>query len=324
MPKIIVNPGHDAKFAGATGEYEFAKRIVEALRNYVDFLYVPDDIGGSNANDNLIRTVNWVNANSDGNDTYIAIHCNAGGGNGTEVWYYGGNDTSKSEGEFFARTLSETADEPNRGAKPDTSNKWGRLAEVRDTEPWAWLCECGFVDSSDGNDLADYKVDLYARAIAKFLQHRGFPVRNLDAPTSTPVDPRDARISELQNTVSQKDGEINVLKGTITNNDSRIAELLNNIASIKNEKSALVEQINTLTNQNTSLSSELEAEKTVNSILENEKKALNEAISACEASKLNDNQKEDIQLGTTLENATMGEIISEFFKKLQKIITKGK
>lgn len=193
MAKLIVNPGHDLHYPGARGEYEFAKQIVEALKKYVDFEYVPDDMGGVDANDNLIRTVNWVNQRFNSQDTYLAIHCNAGGGDGVEVWYFGGDPTSASEAGLFSQYLAQASGERDRGAKADTDNRWGRLAEVRDTTPWAWLAECGFVDSSDGDDILLEKADMYAKGIAKFAEHRGFALKNTSsqaAPVTTPPAPQ--------------------------------------------------------------------------------------------------------------------------------------
>lgn len=45
--------------------------------------------------------------------------------------------------------MAQETGRPNRGAKPDTSARYGRLGEVRDTKAWAWLVECGFTEADD-------------------------------------------------------------------------------------------------------------------------------------------------------------------------------
>ena len=51
----------------------------------------------------------------------------------------------------------------NRGAKPDTSTRHGRLGWIRDTKPWATLIECCFIDNKD--DMKKFEVDMVAYAI---------------------------------------------------------------------------------------------------------------------------------------------------------------
>lgn len=191
--KLIISAGHDPKFPGTTNEVTRVREIANELRKYVSFEQIPDGLGGSSGNDNLIKKINWANARSLASDIYISIHINCCGGKGNEVWFYGGSAESERKGKQFAEFMAQETGRPNRGAKPDTSARYGRLGEVRDTKAWAWLVECGFTDNPEDMDLP---ADKYARGIAKYIEWLGIPV-NWGTPTPT-IDPKDARISELE------------------------------------------------------------------------------------------------------------------------------
>lgn len=74
-------------------------------------------------------TVSWSANVKMGNDWgaqwYIAIHTNAGGGEGTEVWYYTGSSKGKSLAQGIYGVLAPLTDEPDRGVKDST--KYGEL-----------------------------------------------------------------------------------------------------------------------------------------------------------------------------------------------------
>lgn len=186
MATLIIEAGHDPKFQGSAGEVDWVRQVIAELRNFCDFTLVPDGLGGGTGNGNLINKINWINQNSGPNDFLISVHENAGGGTGNEVWYFGGSDYSKNKAITFSEFMKETTGRPNRNAHPDTSNRWGRLGIIRDTEPSAWLVEAGFGDAPGNADEA-VGPKAYARGIAKFIQHLGFPVRNLDAPAPAPT-----------------------------------------------------------------------------------------------------------------------------------------
>lgn len=190
--KLIISAGHDPKFPGTTNEVARVREIANELKKYVSFEQIPDGLGGSSGNDNLIRKINWANARSLASDIYISIHVNCCGGKGSEVWFYGGSAESEKKGKKFAEFMAQETGRPNRGAKPDTSARYGRLGEVRDTKAWAWLVECGFTDNAEDMSLP---ADKYARGIAKYIEWLGIPVNWNQAPIE---DPKDARIRELE------------------------------------------------------------------------------------------------------------------------------
>lgn len=175
--KIILDPGHDPKFIGARAifdEVTKARQIVALAEKQLkqcgfNVVVVPDGLGGRNGHENLIYKIEWINKHSTSKDILISVHCNAGGGEGTEVFYYDGDRFSLGVAQVYSNLLSEITNSPNRGAKPDTASRAGRLGIIKDTNPIpALLSENGFVDShADANK----PPELYAEALHQII-HR--------------------------------------------------------------------------------------------------------------------------------------------------------
>jgi len=153
--KIFLNAGHSLKDPGAVKggikesviNIQVRDYLVPLLKKYgFKVEIVPDEL-------NLIQSVNWVNqrAKSLNNGLALSLHCNAGGGIGAECFYYAGSEESKKLAEKLLSGYCEELKMKNRGAKPDTATRFGRLGWIRDTKPWALLLEMGFIDNS--NDL---------------------------------------------------------------------------------------------------------------------------------------------------------------------------
>ncbi len=177
MAKVILDPGHDPAFPGARAifdEVTKVRQIVALAEKQLkkcgfNVLVVPDGLGGMNGNENLIKKIEWINKHSTKNDILISVHCNAGGGEGTEVYYYAGDAFSRGVAEVYSNLLSEITNSPNRGAKPDTWTRHNRLGIIRDTKPIpAILSENGFVDSYAD---AAKGPELYAEALHQIV-HR--------------------------------------------------------------------------------------------------------------------------------------------------------
>ena len=177
MAKVILDPGHDPKFIGARAifdEVTKARQIVALAEEQLkkcgfNVVVVPDGLGGRDGNENLINKIEWINKHSTSKDILISVHCNAGGGEGTEVYYYGGDNYSLGAAQVYSNLLSEITNSPNRGAKPDTASRAGRLGIIRDTKPIpALLSENGFVDSHSD---ASKPPELYAEALHQII-HR--------------------------------------------------------------------------------------------------------------------------------------------------------
>lgn len=121
---------------------EIAKHTAEYLgcdlMNYDGELYLVDRIKEINKRDY---------------DFVAEIHLNAGGGTGTEVYYYHGSQTGKAVADVICKNISEALAIRNRGSKIRLG-KNGRdyFGFIRQTKPCAILIETAFIDNE--NDLA--------------------------------------------------------------------------------------------------------------------------------------------------------------------------
>jgi N-acetylmuramoyl-L-alanine amidase len=102
-------------------------------------------------------------------DIHIALHSNAGGGEGTEA-YYSNYPVYSPESHRLANMVytkvAAALTGRDRGVKPDTSLYGIGLAETRETTAIATLIELFFHDNY--NDVVDYtnKLDLVAKLLA--------------------------------------------------------------------------------------------------------------------------------------------------------------
>ena len=141
--------GYDSGAVSPDGRYqefriarEIAKYAADylgcELMNYEGNLYLTDRIAAVNRSDY----------------GFVAeIHLNAGGGTGTECFYYNGSPTGKRVAEEVTQEISRTLSVRNRGAKIRL-NADGKdyFAIIRDTKPTAVLIETVFIDN--GNDVS--------------------------------------------------------------------------------------------------------------------------------------------------------------------------
>lgn len=193
--RIFIDSGHQkgvdpGAVSGANIEVDHNLAIREALRKYIDFVEVP-------SNTNLDQRIKWINNNSEKTDILISIHTNAGGGNGVETWFYGGYEPNRDKSDLLTRYISNYTDEPKRSSRPDTESRFGRFGIIRLTKPYAFLVECGFVDSPDKNDTIPEKTEGYAKGIAEFCNSFGIPLKT----PLTPITPIKQDIVILQNPV---------------------------------------------------------------------------------------------------------------------------
>lgn len=177
MKRILLDPGHDPQFQGASkifNEVVKARQIAafayaQLKKEGFDVTIVPDGLGGNNGNENLIHKIEWINQRFNRNDILVSIHCNAGGGQGSEVLYYAGDNYSKGVAEVYSNIISQITGAPNRGAKPDTAAVAKSLGIIRQTKPIpAVLSENGFVDNINDSTI---RPELYAEAIHQFFHY---------------------------------------------------------------------------------------------------------------------------------------------------------
>jgi hypothetical protein len=168
--RIILAAGHGGTDPGSVGsgttEREECIRLVNSMASKlrkdkrISVVIVPHSLG-------LVDTINWVNARygSINQGVVVEVHKNCCNAKGTETWYYGGSSTSHSLAKKFQTAMAGYMKTPNRGVKPDTANRFGRLGIVRDTNTWAILAEAGFIVGESLN-TAKHSEALYRGALA--------------------------------------------------------------------------------------------------------------------------------------------------------------
>lgn len=185
---IAIAGGHSAYARGASGyidEYDcdraFVARLVRAFDNQgwgvTDCSNDADGVG-----EELYEECRLANAS--GADLFIAVHFNAGGGSGTEVWHYP-YSSAESYARDVSRELASALGLPNRGAKSTTglyvlnqTNMPAILIEVcfvdteADAEAWhstTWEDLCGAVVRGLGGDYENKEEDMLTEQQDKLL-----------------------------------------------------------------------------------------------------------------------------------------------------------
>ena len=142
---IAIAGGHSAIARGASGyldEYECDRAFVAQLIDAFDAKgwYVTDCSNEESDVSAELREECRI-ANASGADLFIAVHFNAGGGTGTEVWHYP-YSSAETYAQDVSRELASALGLPNRGAKSTTG-----LYVLNHTEMPAILIEVCFVDT---------------------------------------------------------------------------------------------------------------------------------------------------------------------------------
>lgn len=151
--------------SGKYEEFKIAREIAKYAAEELDC-----DIINYDGNLSLVNRINKINASK--YDFVLEVHLNAGGGTGTEVYYYHGSPTGKKAATAICKEISTVFGCKNRGAKTKL-NQYGQdyFGIIRQTKPCAILVETLFIDSK--TDLAKIKTPTgqkkCGQAIAKAL-----------------------------------------------------------------------------------------------------------------------------------------------------------
>lgn len=147
---IAIAGGHSAIARGASGyldEYDcdraFVAQLIPAFES--QGWYVTDCSNEESDVSAELREECRI-ANASGADLFIAVHFNAGGGTGTEVWHYP-YSSAETCAQDVSRELASALGLPNRGAKSTTG-----LYVLNHTEMPAILIEVCFVDTEADAD----------------------------------------------------------------------------------------------------------------------------------------------------------------------------
>lgn len=151
--------GYDSGAVSKDGKFHEFKIAKEIAKECVDYLNANYDIIADlmNYDGSLYLTDRIKKVNASDYDFIAEIHLNAGGGTGTEVFYYHGSPTSKKYAESISKSIADTFGITNRGAKVRLNdNGKDYFAIIRDTKPTAVLVETVFIDTA--SDLAKVKT----------------------------------------------------------------------------------------------------------------------------------------------------------------------
>ena len=172
MKKIIyLNSGHSDLEPGTISEHGVERDLNITIRDLLTPLLeaqgfevkeVPDKL-------KLYPSVLWVNTRVTTLEGGLAfgIHQNCCGGRGAESFYYKNSNTSKAIAKKLIDTYCEVTGLNNRGAKSSSTSRFGRLGWIEDTNCWATLIECGFMDNAVDMEFIIENFDKVALGIAK-------------------------------------------------------------------------------------------------------------------------------------------------------------
>ena len=209
--RVFLCAGHGGGDPGAVGQgtteaaevIDIVNRTADFLRKdaQVEVIHVPNELGFQQA-------ISWLNARYTNIDSgvFVDVHKNSTvNAHGVETWY--ADDPDSREIALRVQSgLVQFSGLRDRGVKPDTSNRFGRLGSLRDTNTWAVLPELGFV--SDGGDPVGPSANQkYAEALSKGLL-RIWNLAPKPAPVPTqPQPPVPAPVSWTYKVVSTETGK---------------------------------------------------------------------------------------------------------------------
>lgn len=160
--RIVINAGH-TKFEGGTGAVGFVNESIETrkiayevLKQLADTKHEVIPAVFDKSTNNLKEAV--LTSNDNLADLFVSIHLNAGGGHGSEVYTWKGNQTDRAR-----KVLNNLA---SLGFKDRGIKDGSKLYVIKNTKCEAMLIEVYFVDNKSDIDL--FKKNGY-EAIAKMI-----------------------------------------------------------------------------------------------------------------------------------------------------------
>lgn len=173
---VVLDPGHNYSVTdtGAVGcglreqdvTYYIASKVKPLLENngfrvIMTRNSLTDNVSAESVSASLKRRAEI--ANNAGADLFLSIHCNAGGGSGTETYYYSGSEDGKRLASAIQRNVVAEVGLENRGVKS------AGFAVLRYTSMVAALLETAFIDTeADAAMLSNESGQwAYAEGIAR-------------------------------------------------------------------------------------------------------------------------------------------------------------
>lgn len=169
---ICIDAGHNYSSydTGASGnglkEQDVTFKIAKELKNLLENIGINVVMTRNNLADNVGKTAKEsinMRANIANNakcDYFISIHCNAGGGTGTETLIYGTGGKAEKLAKHVNDKIVKRFGLKNRGVKVRTD-----LGVLRLTNMPAILVEAAFIDNQSDANLLKHNINEFAQAI---------------------------------------------------------------------------------------------------------------------------------------------------------------
>lgn len=188
--KICIDMGHTPTSTGAIGylnelseDREIGKRVIAELQRRGHTVYNSTPADSVAYPSEINQRVNYANARS--LDLFCSIHLNAGGGTGTEVLYFAGDNTGRSYASRISAKVANALGLPNRGAK---ANNW--VGVICNTYATAVLIEVCFVDRyEDFVAYCDASMDELVKAICNGIDGTDSDVASYTQSSAKPTTP---------------------------------------------------------------------------------------------------------------------------------------
>ena len=168
MYRIMINPGHGGNDPGACGnglrEADVALNIGKLVDKYLKAVGYDTKLFQFDGLQEICDAANDFNA-----DLFVSIHCNAGGGTGTETYYFQGSAYGEALAAYIQKQIVTSLPVVNRGLKTKIYSN-GRPYDVyvlKYTDMPAVLVETAFIDNANDARLLRDRQDDFARAIAR-------------------------------------------------------------------------------------------------------------------------------------------------------------
>lgn len=187
MAKVFLSAGHGGSDPGAVAfgmkEKDINLNIMMTCKSELERHGVTVICSRTKDEDDKVGS-EVKEANASGVDIAVSFHTNAGGGDGSESFYYGSSDNGKRLASLCEK-YTQGIGQNSRGVKSGN-----HLYFIKHTKMPAVLCECAFVDNNKDNDIIDTESErnafgvAYAKAILEY-----FGIAYKSATESKPVTP---------------------------------------------------------------------------------------------------------------------------------------
>lgn len=208
MAKICFIVGHGKSKAGVYDsgavfgnyhEFKIARGIAKYAYEYYNANY-DEQCDLMNYDGDLYLTDRIEKVNKNDYDFIAEFHLNAGGGTGTECFYYHGSETGQKYADKICKNIASAMDVVQRandssdydGGDKVKLNSRGKdyFAIIRDTKPCAVLIETVFIDRE--SDLSKVKTDAGKKKCGEAIAKAVAAVRGIakkSTPATTAKDP---------------------------------------------------------------------------------------------------------------------------------------